>query len=109
MKECDATSANMITYRATYDKLKGNFEGCKVMHIGHKSNEEADSLANIGTKFFPIPPCIFFEEISKQSIKIKLAASKPALATCPGAASTQNGVAVVQHGVGGPTDILIDI
>jgi hypothetical protein len=25
MEECDATCANMIAYRATYDKLEGNF------------------------------------------------------------------------------------
>jgi hypothetical protein len=29
MKECDATCANMIAYRAMYDKLEGKFEGCK--------------------------------------------------------------------------------
>jgi ribonuclease HI len=48
MKECDATCANMIAYRAMYDKLEGDFEGCEVTHIGRESNEEADSLANIG-------------------------------------------------------------
>jgi ribonuclease HI len=31
MKECDATCANMIAYRAMYDKLEGDFEGCEVM------------------------------------------------------------------------------
>jgi ribonuclease HI len=49
MKECDTTCANMITYRAMYDKLEGNFEGCKVTHIGRESNEEADNLVNIGS------------------------------------------------------------
>jgi ribonuclease HI len=29
MKDC----ANMIAYRAIYNKLEGNFEGCKVTHI----------------------------------------------------------------------------
>jgi hypothetical protein len=32
-----------------YDKLEGNFEGCKVTHIGRESNEEADNLVNIGS------------------------------------------------------------
>jgi ribonuclease HI len=50
MKECDATCANMIIYRAMYDKLKGEFEGCKVTYIGRDSNEEADNLANIGSR-----------------------------------------------------------
>jgi ribonuclease HI len=58
-KDC----ANMITYRAMYNKLEGNFEGCKVTHIDRESNKEADSLANIGSKCLPIPPGVFFEEI----------------------------------------------
>jgi hypothetical protein len=62
MKECDATCTNMIAYRAMYDKLEGNFEGCEVMHIGRDNNEEADKLANIGSKCLPIPPGVFFEE-----------------------------------------------
>jgi ribonuclease HI len=56
MKECDATCANMIAYRAMYDKLEGDFEGCEVTHIGRKSNEEADNLANVGSKCLMIPP-----------------------------------------------------
>jgi hypothetical protein len=80
MKECDATCANMIAYRAMYDKFEGDFEGCKVMHIGRESNEEADNLANIGSKCLLIPPGVFFEEILERSIKIKLVID-PALAT----------------------------
>jgi hypothetical protein len=79
MKECDATCANMIAYRAMYDKLEGNFEGCEVTHIGRESNE-ADNLANIGSKCLPIPPGVFFEEIFERSVKIKPAVD-PALAT----------------------------
>jgi ribonuclease HI len=71
MKECDVTYANMIVYRAMYDKLEDNFEGCEVTHIGRESNEEADNLANIGSKCLPIPPGVFFEEIFERSIKIK--------------------------------------
>jgi hypothetical protein len=71
MKECDVTCANMIAYHAMYDKREGNFEGCEVTHIGRESNEEADNLANIGSKCLPIQPGIFFEEIFERSIKIK--------------------------------------
>jgi hypothetical protein len=81
MKECDATYANMIAYRAMYDKLEGDFEGCEVTHIGRESNEEADNLANIGSRCLPIPPGVFFEEIFERSVKIKPAID-PALATC---------------------------
>jgi hypothetical protein len=82
MKECDATCANMITYHAMYDKLEGEFEGCEVTHIGRESNEEADNLANIGSRCLPIPSGVFFEEIFERSIKIKPIID-PALATRP--------------------------
>jgi ribonuclease HI len=84
MKECNATCANMIAYHAMYDKLEGNFEGCEVTHIGRESNEEADNLANIGSKCLPIPPGVFFEEIFERSVKIKPVIN-PALATRSGA------------------------
>jgi ribonuclease HI len=84
MKECDATCTNMIAYRAMYNKLEGNFEGCEVAHIGRESNEEADNLANIGSKCLLIPPRVFFEEIFERSVKIKPAID-PALATRFGA------------------------
>jgi hypothetical protein len=85
MKECDATCTDMIAYRAMYDKLEGNFEGCEVTHIGRESNKEADNLDNIGSKCLPIPPGVFFEEIFERSVKIKPAAVDPALATPSGA------------------------
>jgi transposase InsO family protein len=85
MKECDATCANMIAYRAMYGKLEGNFEGCEVTHIGRESNKEADNLANIGSKCLPIPSGVFFEEIFKRSVKIKPVTINPALATRSGA------------------------
>jgi ribonuclease HI len=84
MKECDATCANMIAYRAMYDKLESEFEGCEVTHIGRESNEEADNLANIGSRCLPISPGVFFEEIFERSIKIK-PVTDPALATRSGA------------------------
>jgi hypothetical protein len=84
MKECDATCTNMIAYHAMYDKLEGDFEGCKVTHIDRESNEEADSLANIGSKCLPISPDIFFEEIFEHSVKIKPVID-PTLATRSGA------------------------
>jgi hypothetical protein len=84
MKECDATCANMIAYRAMYDKLKGDFEGCEVTHISRESNEEADNLANVGSRCLPIPAGVFFEVIFERSVKIK-PATDPALATRSGA------------------------
>jgi hypothetical protein len=89
MKECDATYANMIAYRAMYDKLEGDFEGCEVTHISRESNEEADNLANVGSRCLPIPPGVFFEEIFERSVKIKPAID-PALATRSGAKKTNS-------------------
>jgi ribonuclease HI len=90
MKECNGTCANMIAYRAMYDKLEGNFEGCEVSHIGRESNEEADNLANIGSKCLPIPPGVFFKEIFERSVKIKLTTIDPVLATRSGANHSGN-------------------
>jgi hypothetical protein len=97
MKECEATCANMISYRAMYHKLEGNFEGCEVTHIGRESNEEADSRANVRSKCLPIPPGVFIEEIFERSVKIKPAISEPALATRPGAEETTDSVVVEIH------------
>jgi hypothetical protein len=55
-----------------------------VTHIGRESNEEADNLANIGSKCLPIPLGIFFEEIFERSVKIKPVID-PVLATRSGA------------------------
>jgi hypothetical protein len=84
MKECNATCANMIAYRAMYDKLEGDFERCDMTHISRESNEEADDLANMGSRCLPIPAGVFFEEIFERSIKIK-PATDPVLATRSGA------------------------
>jgi hypothetical protein len=92
MKECDATCANMIAYRAMYDKLVGEFEGCEVTHIGRENNKEADNLSNVGSRCLPIPPEVFFKEIFERSIKIKPLID-PALATLPGARSANTPVA----------------
>jgi hypothetical protein len=93
MKGCEATCTNMIADRAMYDKLEGDFEGCKVTHIGRESNEEADNLANIGSRCLPIPPGVFFEEIFERTVKIK-PVTDPALATRSGAQQGSTTLAV---------------
>jgi hypothetical protein len=92
MKECDATCGNMM-----YNKLEGSFECYKVTHIGRGSNEEADSLANIGSKCLSIPLGVFFEEIFERSIKIKSATSDLELGTRPGDEHAKDS-AVVEKG-----------
>jgi hypothetical protein len=97
MKDCDATCANMIAYRAMYNKLEGNIEGCELTHIGRESYEEADSLAHIGSKCLPIPPGVFFEEIFELSVKIKPATIDPALATRSGDGTPEDAPVVEQE------------
>jgi ribonuclease HI len=67
MNLCDAFSDNMTVYQDLYCNLEGTFDGCE--HISRARNKEADNLANIGSECLPIPAGVFWEEISKRSIK----------------------------------------
>jgi len=71
MNLCDAVSGNMIAYRQLYHNMEAKFEGCELKHIGRASNEEADTLANIGSMCSPIPDGVFYEVITQRSIKEK--------------------------------------
>jgi ribonuclease HI len=69
MNKCDAISDNMTAYKNLYYYLEGTFNGCEVSHVSRASNEEADTLANIGSQCLPIPQGVFWEEIIERSIK----------------------------------------
>ena len=71
MNECEAHAANMIVYRALYNALEGDFDGCELLHVGRESNKEADRLANIGSTYAWVPPGVFLEQICVPSIKRK--------------------------------------
>jgi hypothetical protein len=71
MNQCNAISDNMTAYRDMYNNLEGTFDGYEVSHISRASNDEADSLANIGSQCLPIPSGVFWEQISEHSITIK--------------------------------------
>ena len=71
MKECDMVADNMIAYRDLYNVLEGNFEGCELRHIGRESNEEADMLANIGSRKEKVSEGVFLECIKQRFIKTK--------------------------------------
>ena len=51
--------------------MEGNFEGCKLHYVGRESNEEADLLANIGSRKGKVPDEVFLECIKQRSIKLK--------------------------------------
>ena len=71
MNKYDTVNDNMIAYRDAYNDLDGTFDGCEVNHVSRSSNEEAKVLVNIGSKCLPVPPGVFWEEISERSIKTK--------------------------------------
>ncbi|KAK1619253.1 hypothetical protein QYE76_024770 [Lolium multiflorum] len=71
MNKCDTVNDSMIAYKEVYNELEKLFDGCKVNHISRLSNDEADVLANIGSQCLPIPPGVFWEEISERSTKPK--------------------------------------
>jgi hypothetical protein len=68
MNHCDAVSDNMKAYRNLYYYLEGTCDGCEISHVSRASNEEADTLANIGSQYLPIPSGVFWEEIVERSI-----------------------------------------
>jgi hypothetical protein len=59
MNRCDALSDNMAVYRNLYYYLEGTLDGCEVSHLSRSSNEEANTLANIGSQCLPIPVEIY--------------------------------------------------
>jgi hypothetical protein len=73
MNKCDAVNASMIAYKEVYNELEKTFDGCEVNHVSRLSNDDADVLANIGSQCLPIPPRVFWEEISERSTKSKKA------------------------------------
>jgi ribonuclease HI len=68
MNRSDAISDHMIAYRNLYYYLECTFDGCEVNHVSRASNDEADTLANIGSQCLPIPSGVFWEEIVERSI-----------------------------------------
>jgi ribonuclease HI len=77
MNRCDALSDNMTVYQNLYYYLEVTFDRCEVSYVSRASNEEADTLANIGSQCLPIPPGVFWEEIIERSIQgVKPSGSK---------------------------------
>ncbi|KAK1646684.1 hypothetical protein QYE76_064489 [Lolium multiflorum] len=77
MDKCDAVNDSMIAYKEVYDELEKLFDGCEVNRISRLSNDEAGVLANIGSHCLPIPPGVFWEEISERSTKPKKLPKQP--------------------------------
>ncbi|XP_071678561.1 uncharacterized protein [Lolium perenne] len=71
MNKCDTFNDIMIAYKEMHNELEKTFDDCEVNHISRINNDEADVLANIGSQCLPIPPGVFWEEISERSTKVK--------------------------------------
>jgi ribonuclease HI len=69
MNRCDTINYNIMAYKNLYHYLEGTFDGCEVSHVSRNSNEEAYTLANIGSQCLPVPSGVFWEEIVERSIK----------------------------------------
>jgi hypothetical protein len=69
MNRCDALSDNMTMYHNLYYYLEGTLDGREVLHISRSSNEEGDTLTNIGSQCLPIPAGVFCKEIIERSIQ----------------------------------------
>lgn len=77
MNKCNTINDSMIAYKEVYNELKKLFDGCEVNHISRLNNDEDDVLANIGSQCLPIPPDVFWEEISERSTKVKKIPKQP--------------------------------
>jgi hypothetical protein len=71
LNKCDVVNDSMIAYRDAYNELEKTFDMCELNHVSRLRNGEADVLENIRSQGFPIPPGVFWEEISKRSTKPK--------------------------------------
>src|SRR4051812_37993624 len=65
----DAKDANMASYRFLVQQLSGYFEGCEFLHVPRNDNNQADTLARIGSTRQAIPSGVALQRLLKPSIK----------------------------------------
>src|SRR3954466_8194658 len=65
----DAKDANMASYRFLVQQLSGYFEGCEFIHVPRNDNNQADTLARIGSSRQAIPSGVALQRLLKPSIK----------------------------------------
>jgi hypothetical protein len=92
----------MTAYRNLYYYLEGTFDGCEVSHVSRASNEEADTLANIGSQCLPIPQGVYWEEIIERSIK-----SSKVSTTGEQIQNQTNGSGADNHGIAEPEEVMM--
>ncbi|SPT20119.1 unnamed protein product [Triticum aestivum] len=67
--EWDAKDANMASYRFLVQQLSGYFEGCEFLHVLRNDNDQADTLARIGSTRQAIPSDVALQRLLKPSVK----------------------------------------
>src|SRR3954469_4325013 len=65
----DAKDANMASYRFLVQQLSRYFEGCEFLHVPRNDNNQADTLARIGSTRQAIPSGVALQCLLKPSIK----------------------------------------
>src|SRR4051812_14897867 len=65
----DAKDANMASYHFLVQQLSGYFEGCEFLHVPRNDNNQADTLARIGSTRQAIPSGVALQRLLKPSIK----------------------------------------
>ncbi|XP_020169868.1 uncharacterized protein [Aegilops tauschii subsp. strangulata] len=69
MKEWDIRSPAVTGYCNAMRKLEKKFEGLELHHIPRLNNQAADDLANIDSKWEPIPSNVFLEHLHTPSVQ----------------------------------------
>ncbi|XP_071680454.1 uncharacterized protein [Lolium perenne] len=67
---CNTTDANMIAYKWAVDQAGASFAGHVVEWVDRRTNEEADTLAKLGSKRLPPPPGVFLDILTHPSVRV---------------------------------------
>src|SRR3954462_10409579 len=59
----------MASYRFLVQQLSGYFEGCEFLHVPRNDNDQADTLARIGSTRQGIPSGVALQRLLKPSVK----------------------------------------
>ncbi|KAK1666199.1 hypothetical protein QYE76_054358 [Lolium multiflorum] len=63
---CDATDANMISYKRAVEQASASFSRYVVEWVDRHKNEEADALSRLGSKRQPPPPGVFLDILTRR-------------------------------------------
>jgi ribonuclease HI len=70
-KESEAQRPEMIQYLEAVRAMEKHFNDFTIEHIPRALNDEADKLAKAAARKQPLPPDVFYEEITQPSINLR--------------------------------------